>query len=465
MKTSVIMEKTFRHDPYSIPKTILHIAALLTLLFPSAVFAQYNWVQLANAPYNAAKQDDIFFINKDTGWAVNGSGQISRTNNGGASWVQQLNHTGTYFRCIGFVDSLIGFAGNIGTDYFPNVTDATPLYKTTDGGVTWIPVTTFNGPVPKGLCAISVVKTPFINAGNLDYKVTLYAAGRVGGPTYLIRSDDTGTTWRSIDMSMYCGMITDVYFFDKDTGFVYGSTDGNMQNAKSTILYTTNGGQTFTPVYTSTRSFETIWKGCFATRTTGYATVLSYDANSTNRYVAKTTDGGLTWSELLLTTSGRKEFGIGFIDEFTGWVGTDGTGYQTVDGGATWTAKTIGTAANKIRIVKWADSLTAYAIGLNVYKLTATVTGVKEYAGNNILHVYPNPSADNSIFIETKDAGKCTVEVSDMSGRTFHPQVTATGDKTIRLNMEGYAPGLYVVRLRIKNQLYTEKIILGAIKP
>jgi photosystem II stability/assembly factor-like uncharacterized protein len=222
-----------------------HITSALFLfvfLFPATVFAQYNWVQLASAPSNGGKQDDIFFVNKDTGWAVNGSGQIHRTNNGGASWTKQLDKPGTYFRCLGFVNDSLGFAGNIGTDYFPGVSDNVPLYKTTDGGTTWTPVTTFTGPAPKGLCAMSVVKTPFINAGNLDYKVTIYAAGRVGGPPYLIRSDDQGNTWKSTDMGLYCGMITDVFFFDKDTGFVFGGTNANVQNSSGTILYTTNGG-------------------------------------------------------------------------------------------------------------------------------------------------------------------------------------------------------------------------------
>jgi len=41
---------------------------------------------------------------------------------------------GTFFRCIAFIADHIGLAGNLGSGYFPNVTDTTPVYRTEDGG-------------------------------------------------------------------------------------------------------------------------------------------------------------------------------------------------------------------------------------------------------------------------------------------------------------------------------------------
>ena len=37
------------------------------------------------------------------------------------------------------IDTLHGYAGNIGTEYFHGVTDETPLYETLDGGKTLAP--------------------------------------------------------------------------------------------------------------------------------------------------------------------------------------------------------------------------------------------------------------------------------------------------------------------------------------
>jgi hypothetical protein len=113
---------------------------------------QKGWYKLNTNRY-AGKQDDITFINEKEGWYVNGFGSIYHTKDGGESWEKLLEKKGTFFRCIAFIDSLTGFAGTVGTDYFPNVTDTIPLYGTIDGGKTWNPVS-YAGPYVKGLCII-----------------------------------------------------------------------------------------------------------------------------------------------------------------------------------------------------------------------------------------------------------------------------------------------------------------------
>ncbi len=162
------------------------------------------------------------------------------------------------------MDSLRGFAGTVGTDYFPNVTDTIPLYRTLDGGKTW------------------------------------------------------------------------------------------------------------SKVFQSSRPFETTWKVSFPSRKVGYVTIQSYnpDPNVKQQRVAKTTDGGLSWQELNLVEDAQaREFGIGFLDELHGYVGTMSTGYETKDGGQTWSKVDLGRACNKIRIYQEKDQTYGYAIGVNVFKL------------------------------------------------------------------------------------------------
>ena len=443
---------------------VLWLSLLATSL---SSYAQYNWAKLNAAPYNGAKQDDIFFINKDTGWSVNGSGYIYRTNDGGTTWTAQLHKPSTFFRCVGFVTDSLGFAGNIGTNYFPGVTDTVPLYRTTDGGITWQPITNYTGPRVKGLCAISIAKTPFINRGNLDHEVTIYAAGRVGSPAFLMKSTDRGQTWTSKDLSAYCAMITDVHFFNKDTGFVFGGTSGDIASSGAKILYTTNGGETFSAVYTSTRTYEMIWKASFPSRKTGYATVLSYDNGNPNRYVAKTTDGGLTWTEIPLTNSGRKEFGIGFITDSIGWVGTDANGYETTDGGTTWTNTTLGSYANKIRTIKTTGGFVAYAIGLNVYKLSTLNSGLGELKKSNSLVIYPNPNSAKELFIRFDNLGVnyTKIEVINLQGKVATPTPVRVDEKTTKIDLSGFAAGTYTVKIYENGKVYTEKLIIGEVRP
>jgi photosystem II stability/assembly factor-like uncharacterized protein/dienelactone hydrolase len=333
--------------------------------------AEKGWRKLNTERY-PGKQDDIAFINENEGWYVNGYGNIYHSNDGGANWEKQLEKKGTFFRCIAFVDSLNGFAGTVGTDYFPNVTDTIPLYRTTDGGKTWSPVS-YEGPYVKGLCAIDIVKEQFINHGKTDYKVHIYAVGRVGSPANMMVSHDGGLTWKSNSMDKDCKMLFDIKMFDKQTGFACAATDEAIEKSNALILKTNDGGKTWKKVYQSKRPFETTWKVSFPTEKVGYVTIQSYnpDPSAIQQHVAKTTDGGETWQEInLVEDASAREFGIGFIDENHGFVGTMNSGYETKDGGKTWSTVDLGRACNKIRIYKDTNGkVYGYAIGVDVFKL------------------------------------------------------------------------------------------------
>jgi photosystem II stability/assembly factor-like uncharacterized protein len=327
--------------------------------------------QKQQTPVYPGKQDDICFVDANKGWYCNGQGKIYHTENGGNDWKLIYEKPGTFFRCIGFIDSLRGFAGNVGTDYFPNVRDTIPIYQTSDGGKSWEPVK-YTGPYVKGLCAIDIVKEQFINRGNIDYRYHIFAVGRVGSPANIMVSHDDGKSFSSWSMNNDCKMLFDIKMFNKKEGFVCAATDEDISQSNALILYTADGGKTWEKKYRSPRLFETTWKLFFPTRKTGYATIQSYNPDTTvkQQRVAKTTDGGNTWHEINLCTDiNSREFGIGFIDELHGFVGTMNTGYETEDGGLLWKPVNIGRAANKIRVYRYDKSLRIYAIGLNVYCL------------------------------------------------------------------------------------------------
>jgi photosystem II stability/assembly factor-like uncharacterized protein len=317
------------------------------------------------------KQDDIHFVDPATGWYVNGDGKIYKTEDGGQQWKLLLVKPGTYFRTVGFVDSKLGFAGNIGTDYYPDVTDTVPLYRSDDGGGTWAPVP-IPGPPVKGLCAIDILHTRFIHAGVLAHRAVIHAVGRVGGPAVLLRSLDGGASWAHVALPASVGMVQDVKFFDAANGLLFAGTDADVSRANALIMLTKDGGVSWQEVYRSKRPFELMWKASFPSRDIGFATVQSYDPDTkmSLRYVVKSNDGGRSWTELpLVDDHGVREFGIGFVTPELGWVGTNKTGYETRDGGKTWAPVAMGRAVNKIRVLTTETGFVAYAIGVQVHKL------------------------------------------------------------------------------------------------
>ena len=332
--------------------------------------SEKGWKKLNTDRY-PGKQDDIAFINEKEGWYINGYGSIYHTQNGGEKWEKQLEKKGTFFRCIAFIDSLRGFAGTVGTDYFPDVTDTIPLYGTMDGGRTWNPVQ-YIGPYVKGLCAIDIVKEQYINHGKTDYKFHIYGVGRVGSPANMMVSHDGGLTWTSNSMNNDCKMLFDIKMFDKNNGFVCAASDEDIEKSNALILKTSDGGKTWKKMYQSNRPFEGTWKVSFPTKEVGYVTIQSYnpDPNVKQQRIAKTTDGGETWKEInLVEDAGAREFGVGFIDENHGFVGTVNSGYETKDGGKTWEKVNLGKACNKIRIYKDGNGkIYGYAIGVDVMK-------------------------------------------------------------------------------------------------
>lgn len=365
----------------------LLLIAYVFFLYVSCAFAQASitlvqesggasgntvWQKLNTERY-PGKQDDITFIDENTGWYVNGYGTIYHTKDGGVTWQKQLEKKGTFFRCIAFIDSMRGFAGTVGTDYFPNVSDTIPLYGTTDGGVTWNPVT-YRGPYVKGLCAMDIVKEMYVNHGVADYKFHIYAVGRVGSPANMMVSHDGGITWTSSSMDKDCKMLFDIKMFDKNNGMVCAATDEDIEKSNALILKTTDGGKNWKKVYQSARPYELTWKASFPSRTIGYVTIQSYNPDSTvkQQRIAKTVDGGDTWQELnLVEDANTREFGIGFIDDQYGFVGTMSSGYETRDGGLSWSPINLGKACNKIRIYKNPEGKTyGYAIGVDVMKLS-----------------------------------------------------------------------------------------------
>ena len=315
-----------------------------------------KWTTLPNPDpdsFNAArKNDDIFFLDSQIGFAITSSGKVLKTTTEGNTW-STIFETGAYFRCMGWADEQNGWVGNL------NGQGGDILYQTRDGGQNWelVPGLAESGLI--GLCGIHVVNQNVV-----------YGAGRVFGPAHVIKTADGGDSWTVFDMSAHAGFLIDIYFIDETNGFVIGGTHPDLDRSTTILLATTDGGQTWEPRYTTQRLNEWGWKFSFPTQNLGFASIQTFRPENSGfeEHILKTTDGGLTWTEISIGRQNYSIQGIGFTDAQNGWVGSwhgDRPTLFTTDGGVTWEEADFGVRLNRIRFL---TNGFGYGIGSEIYK-------------------------------------------------------------------------------------------------
>jgi photosystem II stability/assembly factor-like uncharacterized protein len=325
-----------------------------------------------NAPTASSRTDDIWFLNAQTGWAVNSNGHILKTADGGQTWTKQFT-TGAYLRCVGFADAQHGWAGTL--------SPSRRLFATADGGERWDQVEGLPANAPARICGLAVVNS-----------MTVYASG-TNIPTdvpRMMKTTDGGRTWTAWDMRQWASILIDTYFIDEKRGWVVGGkaddpTPQDRSEIRPVVLYTQNGGQTWVNRLAGQEGDfpfgEWAWKIQFLNDRVGFISL----ENFTDAAILKTSDGGLSWTRVKVRDpqSNANLEGIGFINEKQGWVGgwgdaalQSGLSSATEDGGATWRdANEIGRFINRIRFFGNPVSV-GYASGLTVYKYSAETPGL-----------------------------------------------------------------------------------------
>jgi len=314
------------------------------------------WQVLPNSPVAPFyHHDDLFFIDENVGWLCNISGEIFKTTDAGDSWTQVRDQPSAAFRTITFADEMNGWVGNLGPgSWVGGLSDTNPLYATTDGGISWAPVTNISGPLPDGICGLQAVGPN-----------TIHGAGRYAGGPYFISSTDGGASWVSQDLSLDYNAFVDVLFFTPDEGYITSSNS----SGDAALLHTIDGGASWTTEITNDAYHY--WKLGFASATFGYG--VAWGGVDGDTWI-QTYDGGQTWADREFA-GGYEANGIGFLDEQTGWIGGDeASTYQTTDGGDSWQLVKLDPvyADNINKFIRVSDSL-IYAVGTRVYKYSANL--------------------------------------------------------------------------------------------
>jgi len=457
----VVLDNSFFHfrNGDNLKALLLCLCFCNTIQLLNQSYAQPTWEALPTAP-NGPRHDDGYFINENLGWVVNGNGQIWKTTNGGNTWNKQFDKSTIYFRSVGFLDSLCRIAANLGTQEFGGQTDTNLIYRTTNGGVSWNPINNFIGTKPRGICGLSVVNDSAI-----------YGVGRVRGPVYFLKSTDRGETWTTKNMGQYAADLMDIYFTSLDTGFIVGGNGAPNENSNGIILYTTDGGDNWINVFTSSQLGEWCWKINFPSKNTGYASMQRNSGSPVN--FVKTTDGGETWFEKRFTNFNYYVQGMGFVNDTLGWAGGNSTytTYETTDGGDTWHDAGFGYRVNRFRMLN--DSV-GYAMGRTVYKfINRAPTDIRTELFGKTLDFelkqnYPNPFnpttvIEFSIPPVTDINSLVLLKIYDILGneiKTLFDEVKEPGNYRVTFNASDLPSGVYFYNLMTENYSVTKKLML-----
>lgn len=209
---------------------------------------------------NIGDVNAIAFPSTQTGYAVDASGEILKSVDGGTSWTLLTSGTTTKLTGVYFLTDLIGFV--IGGDR--SAQQHGIVLKTVDGGKKWTSMR-------------NETDMEFYSFWATDAS-TIYVGGVSGYRGIFLKSVNGGTTWTSYETDTKT-FPTSLQFVSADSGFAACAQGG--------LLKTVNGGSTWTPLspgYNGT--FNALY---FSNGMTGYAVAAE------NGLIFRTSDRGATW--------------------------------------------------------------------------------------------------------------------------------------------------------------------------
>lgn len=284
----------------------------LTLALPG--IAQDGW---SINPVSAKGQDlnTVYFLDSKRGWVGGDDGFLSRTDDGGRSWVRQVVGTTDGINDIYFSDKEDGFliAGNA-------------IFVTRDSGTRWTEVRRF---LPKefdgGLVELYSVRFPSKKKG---WVVGSVSKRDIVVDNILVYTGDAGETWQRQRAPNRSELIH-LDFDNEKRGWIVG--------AGGTILKTSDGGMTW--VKQPTGITGTIYHINVRNDKRGWAV-------GERGAILLTTDGGERWEPVQAEVRATL-LSVEFVNDDDGWaVGRAGTLLRSGDGGRTWVTQTSPTKQN-----------------------------------------------------------------------------------------------------------------------
>ena len=295
-------------------KNRLIVAVLFLFAVTTPIKSQQGWVATRIAP---TEQDlnTVYFLDDKRGWVGGDNGFLSRTEDGGRSWVKQTEQTTAAINDIYFRDKEAGFliAGNA-------------IFATRDNGVRWNEVRRF---LPGAFDGADIE----LYSVRFSSKKKGWVVGSVSKrerviDSILLYTDNAGETWQRQRAPSRLELIH-IDFANDKRGWISG--------ANGTILNTVDGGASWTKQETGTTA--TIFHIDFRNDKRGLAV-------GERGTILRTMDSGVTWTPVVVNARSTL-LNVQYVNEDHCWaVGRSGTILRSDDGGLTWLEQASGTKQN-----------------------------------------------------------------------------------------------------------------------
>jgi photosystem II stability/assembly factor-like uncharacterized protein len=292
----------------------LLVAAFFLFAFAAPIKSQEGWVgsQVAGADQDL---NTVYFLDDKRGWIGGDNGFLSRTEDGGHSWVKQVVQTTAAINDIYFRDKEAGFliAGNA-------------IFTTRDNGMRWTEARRF---LPSEFDGADVE----LYSVRFSSKKKGWVVGSVSKrervvDSILLFTDNAGETWQRQRAPSRLELIHIDFASDK-RGWITG--------ADGTILATVDGGASWIRQASGTKA--TIFHVDFRGEKKGLAV-------GERGTILRTLDGGVTWTPVPIRTKSTL-LNVQFINDDKSWVvGRSGVILRSDDGGLTWIEQESGTKKN-----------------------------------------------------------------------------------------------------------------------
>jgi len=302
-----------RSPENQLPRRLI-VAALFLFFVAAPIKSQQGWIatQVVTPGLDLTA---VYFLDDKRGWVGGDNGFLSRTDDGGRSWVRQVVDTTDGINDIYFRDKEAGFliAGNA-------------IFGTRDNGSRWTEVRRFP---PREFDGAEVE----LYSVRFSSKKKCWVVGAVSKrerviDSILLYTDNAGETWQRQRAPSRLELIH-IDFANDKRGWIAG--------AEGTILATVDGGQKWTKQESGTT-----------------ATIFHIDFRSDKRGLAvgergtvlRTSDGGITWTPVVVKTRSTI-LNVQFVSDANSWaVGRSGTILRTDDAGLNWIEQESGTKQN-----------------------------------------------------------------------------------------------------------------------